>query len=680
MAVPGKVTYAPDARSITYLFSPRGNLTRELWRMDLRTGEHGVWLSPPGAGVTEETVSREEALRRERQRVRETGITEFAWAEKAAVLILPVGGALFRWSDGGLTRVAGGATDAQISRDGRRIFFNREAEVWCDDEAGTRRLTSGSAPGITNGLAEFIAQEELERHTGYWPSPDGSLVAFARVDERHIPVYPIVHQGTDTVEVEEHRYPFAGAANARVELAIVSAGGGSPVSIDLGPDGDMYLARADWHPDGRLFVQVLSRDQRRLELRAYTEEGGRGTCLLVEESDRWINLHRDLRFIEATGEFVWASERTGFKHLYLYDRAGRLLSQLTGGDWLVDEVEAVDGAGRQVYFGAGMETPVERQVYRVALDGGDEVRLTAGSGVHDAVFAPDFSSFVDRFENRAQPPSFTIRRMDGASRGVLHPAAAVDVELRTPELHTFRTADGTVLHAAVYRPSRAGRAPVIVSVYGGPHAQMVTDSWGLTVDLRAQMLAVHGFVVLKVDNRGSWRRGKDFEAAIAGNMGDLEVADQVEGVRWLAAQGLADPSRVGIYGWSYGGYMTLMAMMKAPEIFSVGVAGAPVVSWDGYDTAYTERYMGLPASNQRGYRESSVLQHVHRLEGKLLLIHGLLDENVHFRHTARLMQALSAAGKRYDVLLYPNERHLPRSEADRVAMETRILEFFKQHL
>jgi dipeptidyl-peptidase-4 len=680
MVAPGAIAYTPDGRFVTYLFSERGDLARDLWRMDLGTGRREKWLSPPDEGITEANVSREEALRRERQRILTTGITHYAWAEDVMVLLMPVRDAVYRRRDDGLTKVAEQATDPQISKDGRRIFFVRNSEVWCVDDAGERQLTAGSEPGVTNGLAEFIAQEELDRHHGYWPSPDGRLVAFQQTDERHIPVYPIVHQATDRLEVEEHRYPFAGAANARVRLGVVTSTGGPMTWLDLGADRDVYLARVDWHPDGRLFVQVLARDQRRLVLKAFDPPGWTSQTLLIEESDTWVNLHNDLRFVKETGEFTWSSERTGYRHLYLYQPDGTLVRQLTNGDWPVDGVRSLDHQGRRLYFAAWTDTPIERHLYRVSLDGGDPVRITREPGMHDGAAARDGSSFVDLFDSRTQPPSCVVRKPDGTALWTLHEAPTIDLDLPPPELHSFQTPDGARLHAAVYRPVASQPAPVLVAVYGGPHLQTVTDSWGLTVDLRAQLLAAHGFVVLKVDNRGSDRRGVAFDSAIKRNLGDLEVRDQAEGVAWLGSLGIADLARVGIYGWSYGGYMTAMALVKAADVFKVGVAGAPVSSWDGYDTAYTERYMGTPADNPEGYRASSLMTHAARLEGKLLLVHGMIDENVHFRHSARLMQALIDAGKPFDVLLYPNERHMPRSEKDRVAMERRILEYFRAYL
>ncbi len=692
MAIPGKIRYSPDAKFVTYLVSERGDLVRDLWGLELATGRRQRWLSPPGETVTEENISREEMLRRERLRLRETGITDYLWAEKANIMLLPLRGELYRWADGSVRRLAGGGViDPKIADDGRRTFFVRDGDIWTVDESGERRLTTHSA-GTTNGLAEFIAQEELDRSSGYWPSPRGNLVAFEQVDESHIPVFPIVHQAKPTLEIEEHRYPFAGAENARIKLGVVSVDGGTTAWMDLGSDAG-YIARVDWHPDGRLLVQWLSRDWKRLELRGYDVASGAGHALLVDELGPWINLHDDLRVLESTGEFTWSSERSGFRHLYLYAPDGTLVRQLTRGAWPAEATVALDQKGRRLYFVGWQERPLDRQLYRVSLDGGEPEPLTRGSGMHGAVIAPDFSSYVSAVDDLNEPPAIDVVSLnDRRTSQSIHSPHDVSVDFPPPELHSFRSSDGVELFAAIYRPNQdfpspragegqgGGRAPVIVSVYGGPGPQMVNDSWAQTVDLRAQMLAQQGFVVLKVDNRGSPRRGLAFEAAIARRMGQIEVRDQVEGVRWLETLGFADVSRVGIYGWSYGGYMALMGLVTAPDVFTAGVAGSPVTFWEGYDTAYTEKYMGTPQENPEGYRLGSPLTHVDRLRGKLLVIHGMIDENVHFRHTARLMQALIDAGKPFETLLYPNERHMPRSEHDRVDMERRILEFFQRNL
>lgn len=686
--VPASLAFSPDARLLTYLYSDRGDLTRDLWAFDVQSGERRILARPPDGGTTDANVNPEEALLRERQRLREGGITHFSWAKSADRLLVPINGQLYVTSSEGeplrlLAPAVEPAADARLSPDGQRIVFVRGRELWVVDVAGgdARQLTFDATETITNGLAEFIAQEEMGRREGFWIAPDGEAVAYAQVDEGAIPAYPIVHQGGEAWSVETHRYPFAGGANARVRLGVLALASGATTWLDLGSDPDSYLARVNWCPTGRLLVQVESRDQRHLTLRAYDVSSGAATLLLEEDADPWINLHSDLRFVGKGGDFVWSSERTGYRHLYLYDGAGQLVRALTAGEWPVDSVVHLDDGRRWVYFLAGRESPVERHLYRVSLDGGEPVRLTEAPGFHHATFAADGSYYAHLHESRSAPPSVEVRAVDAPRRMPLHDAPALDdvrAQLVLPELVTIEGPDGTTLYGALYRPRAALPAPTVVSVYGGPHAQMVTDSWALMVDLRAQYLASQGFVVFKLDNRGSARRGLRFEGAIHRRLGTVEVQDQVAGVRWLVARGIADPSRVGVYGWSYGGYMTLMCLLAPDTPFKVGVAGAPVTDWDGYDTHYTERYMERPVDNPSGYRQASTLSHVEQLAGRLLLVHGMLDENVHFRHTARLIAALEAADRPFDVLVFPDERHMPRAAQTLRYLEERVTDYFRR--
>ena len=343
----------------------------------------------------------------------------------------------------------------------------------------------------------------------------------------------------------------------------------------------------------------------------------------------------------------------------------------------------VDEAARAAFFMATREGATERHLYRVALDGGPIERLTREPGVHACAVSPDGSAFIDTLSSRGRAPVTTLRRADGEALATLHEdpgATAAALGLRPPEPRTLTAADGTPLDAALYRPEGAPPWPLVVSVYGGPHAQRVLDDWSLTADLRAQYLAQRGYAVLVTDNRGAANRGLAFEAHIHRRMGTVEIDDQAAAVEQLAAEGLADRGRVGIYGWSYGGYLACMALLRAPGLFRAGVAGAPVAAWDGYDTAYTERYMGTPADNPDGYREAALATHAANLRGKLLLVHGLVDENVHFRHTARLIEALTAADREYGLLLFPEERHMPRDAAGLAYLERRLVAWFDEHL
>ena len=696
-SAPTQFGFSPDGALLTFLWSERGDSARDLWAVDLVSGSRRILVTASGLGASETDLSQEETLRRQRQRVRDGGITQYQWAKHAPVLLIPVNGQLYVMSVSGeapgraihVAPSEQSAVDAKLTAEGDRLVFARGGELWVvqvhgeADAVPPLQLTSGSTPTVGNGVAEFIAQEEMGRSSGFWISPDSARVAFAQVDESEVPEYPIVHEGAEERRVETHRYPFAGCANARVRLGIVELDGGETRWLDLGPAEDLYLARVDWQTPDRLLVQIEDRAQQRLELRAYDSGSCAWRLLLVEESDVWVNLHDDLRALR-DGAFIWASESSGFKHLQLCSADGSLIRKLTEGLWPVDSVLHVDEARRRVYFTAGMGSPLERHVYWVSLDGSPIVRLSEEAGFHGATFSVAGNRFVHVWESVTRPTSVEVRSVDDGQvlpvydGGDLASAAS---DLRPPELVDFLGPSGDRLYGAVYYPpaARTGPLPVVVSVYGGPHAQTVTNTWGMTVDMRAQRLASLGFVVFKLDNRGSARRGLAFEGALRRRLGTVELDDQVAGVRWLVEQGIADPERVGTYGWSYGGYLAALCVLKAPGVFKAAVAGAPVSDWDGYDTHYTERYLGTPGDNPDGYRAASLLIYADRLEGNLLIVHGLVDENVHFRHSARLMAALERAGKGFDVLPLPEERHGVRpTEQNRPArrlVEQRISDF-----
>jgi len=688
--VPRQLKFTPDGRKVTYLFSADGTLVQQLWAYDLQTGEREQLTGLNLAASP--TLSRDEELRRERNRVRELGVTSYQFAENAQplALLVPLEGWLYlKQGDNPLTRLEGtqGAQDARLSPSGTRVAFvlNDELQVLDVQGGPVRTLTTGAGTGLTNGLAEYVAQEEMGRAEGFWWSEDSSRLAYVQADSRHIPVYPVVHQGQANPEVEEHRYPFTGQANAHVRLGIVAAGGGPTTWLNLGDEADIYLARVAWRPDGSLTAQIESRDQRTLTLLAFDAQTGAATTLIKEQTEPWVNLSYDTRFLKS-GEILWSSEKSGFRHLYLHDQQGQEIRALTGGEWVVTGVVGLDETRRIVYFMATREAVTERHLYIVSLDGGEIRRITQPSGWHEVVISPDFSHFIDQFSSLNTAPAVNLLNLDATLKAVIYEdksATAESLGLCAPELTTFQNRDGVTLQAAIYKPAElvtGQRYPLIVAVYGGPHVQRVINHWELTVDMRAQYLAQQGYVVIKVDNRGSANRGLAFEGAMAGNMGDLEVKDQVDGVNFMRQQPYINPERVGVYGWSYGGYLTCMCLMRAPEVFKVGVAGAPVTHWDGYDTHYTERYMGLLEPNSAGYQISSVMAHVENLQARLLLVHGMVDENVHFRHTARLIVALTNAQKPYDLLLYPEERHMPRHPKGLEYMERRIIAYFENHL
>jgi dipeptidyl-peptidase-4 len=702
--VPSAIAFTPDGKAVTYLKSEDASLSRVLWKAEVAGGATKVITRPPGSGDVEGKLSPEEALRRERQRLTATGISQVIRADKVDVTIVPIAGDLYLQKGEEplirLTETKGPEIDPKPSPDGTKVAFVRDGDLFVLDIASKTetQLTHGATDGLTHGLAEFIAQEELDRFTGYWWSPDGSKIVYQETDERHIPLYTIAHQGGEEYSIETHRYPFAGAANAKVRLGIVPSSGGETKWLEsFGVFDNDYLARVQWESPSALLVQRLTRDQKMLRLLRVDLGSGKVATLIEDKSDTWIDLHDDLRTLEGTGEILWSSARTGYRHLELYDRDGKLLHTLTSGDWAVDTLSAhqgirgvvgLDSKRREVWFMAGRETPLEDHLYRVSLDGGRIERLTQEAGTHRAVVARDCEHFVVISSSLRKPPVTTIRDRAGKVIATLDDSSKdprlSEVNLVSPELTEFKSRDGVTLYGAYYAPKSQAlgtKAPVILMVYGGPTLQTVTNSWTMTADLTAQLLTERGFAVWKMDNRGSSRRGEAFQTPVYHQLGVVEVRDQVDGIKFITgSHPEVDGSRVGVTGGSYGGYMTLRCLTEAPDVFRAGVSVAPVTDWDGYDTAYTERYMGTPQNNAAGYKTSSVLPRAYSLQGSLLVIHGMLDENVHFRHTARLTTALIHATKPFELLPLPDERHSSRRPEDRRYVAERMVTFFEKAL
>lgn len=685
--VPQQIRFSEDGQALYYLLSESGTLALSLWRYDIgqRTVEQ---IAGPH---TDQNWSAEEELRRERTRMVWEGITSYQVMGKGSheTLLIPQGGRLYiKQGESPLHEIPGirDAIDPILfPNDPSRLAYVFEDEVWVADTrtGNAQSITEGALPGVTHGLAEYAAQEELGRTDGFWVSPDGVHVAFEEADVRHIPLYPIVHWEAEQSFVENHRYPLVGQPNAKVRLGVTRIEDGTLRWLDLG-EADQYLARVTWASPTELAVMLLTRDHHRLEWRLYDVLTGAYRILFAEESSLWVNVGDDTRFLESQ-DVLTSSEASGYRHLWWYSCASGDLRQITHGEFEVQRLLAYDAEHHVAYVTATKETPIEVHVYQVNVDSGEMVRLSLEPGMHQAVVSPDFRHWVDQFSS-AQMSAVTRLLSFGTDDVPVvlgnDPVRPEDLGLVPPEFVTLTLEDGTILHGALYEPERQNDDPIaaIVAVYGGTHAQTVLNAWGLTVDLQAQLLRQKGYLVFKLDNRGSYHRGKAFEGALHRNFATVEVEDQVAGVRWLVKNRGVDPTRVGIYGWSYGGYMTLMGLVKAPDVFKVGVSGAPVTDFRLYDTAYTERYMETAETNLEGYVGGSVLPLVERLSGHLLIIHGLLDENVHFRNTALLMDALNRAEKDYDLVVLPYSRHAVRGYHNVLTVIRRRTQFFEENL
>jgi dipeptidyl-peptidase-4 len=508
------------------------------------------------------------------------------------------------------------------------------------------------------------------------------------------------------VKVVKQRYPAAGAKNALVQLftADLEKPDAPAVQMDLGPDTDIYLARVNWFPDGSaLAVQRQSRDQKTLTLLRMDPRSGKARELLTEKSDTWVEINDDLTLLAQTPRFIWESRRSGNRHLYLYDNDGKLVRPLTEGNWdVVAEgeraIRGVDERTGRVYFMANKETPLERQLYSAPLneDTREPHRVTQSSGWHAVTMSKDAKVFLDTFSTPDQPPSLTLRSASGESLAVLvanevkgdHPYAPYMSEHVATEFGTLKARDGQTLYYQLLKPRNlepGKRYPVIVDVYGGPGVQRVRRAWGgyprTNEGFFRQYLAQHGYVVFTLDNRGTGFRGVQFETALYKHMGSVEVEDQVAGVHYLKTLPYVDPARIGVFGWSYGGYMALMCMVQAPKEFAAGVAGAPVTDWSLYDTHYTERYMSTPQANAAGYKAGDVLTYASNLSGPLLVMHGMADDNVLFTHSTTLFKKLQDLNKPFEMMTYPGSKHalLRFASTGPHGYET-VVRFFEAHL
>jgi dipeptidyl-peptidase-4 len=681
-----KPKVSPDGRYVTFLRGKPDDKNRlDLWAYEVATGKTLRLVDADDVLPGKEVLSDEEKARRERQRIASlSGIVDYQWAPDAKSLLFPLGGELYlvdlaksgKDAVRKLTNGEGFATDPKLSPRGGFVSFIRDRNLWVIDLASGKsiQLTHDGSAVIGNGVAEFVADEEMDRHTGYWWAPDDSLIAFARIDESNVPVQKRYEVYPDRTEVVEQRYPAAGDPNVAIKLGVIApTAGATPRWIDLGKEQDIYLARVDWHDPQHLTFQRQSRNQQTLELIETDLQTGAQRTLATETSKTWVPLHSDLRFLE-DGRLLWRSERSGYSHLEVIAPDGTRRA-LTSGKWPVDRVLAVDEQAGQVYFASGKDSPLDVQVYRVPLAGGAIERLSSEDGVHNASFANNASVYVDNWSTPTTPPQLTLHRNDGTRIATLvendlddpkHPYAPYRAAHRPVEYGTLTAADGeTTLHYSLIKPTGFDperEYPAVVYVYGGPAAQTVTRAWpGRGDHWFNQYLAQNGYVVFSLDNRGTSRRGAEFGGALYGRQGTVEVVDQRKGVEWLRSQPWIDGERIGVHGWSNGGYMTLMLLAQAPDLYACGAAGAPVSDWALYDTHYTERYMNLPAANPDGYRTARVLEHIDGLVGpkapRLLLVHGMADDNVLFGNATTVMSALQKRGQPFELMAYPGAKH-----------------------
>ncbi len=681
-AAPRMPKLSPDGGLATVLRNRADDRERyDLWAVDTATGEARMLVDSAKLGTGAE-LSEEEKMRRERARIAGTkGIVAYEWAPDGRSILVPIDGDLYLAAlDGSvrrLTQTEATEVDAQVSETGRQLSFVRGQNLFVTDVATgqERQLTTDGGGALSWGSAEFVAQEEMGRTKGHWWSPDDRYLAVARVDETPVKVVTRAAIGAEGTRLYEQRYPLAGTANARVDLYVMAPNGSSKVKVDLGADPDVYLARVDWSADGKsLLVQRQSRDQKRLDLLAADPATGRSKLLFSETSKSWINLHDNLRPL-GDGSLIWSSERSGFSHLYRWK--GGKWTQLTRGKWEVGDVAGVDEKQGRLYFTGTLDNPDEQHLYWTRIDKpARPVRVTEAGWTNSAEMDPAASRALIFRSNPNHPAQVYLA--DGSGRRLAwieenrldasHPYAPYLDSHVSPVFGTLKAADGkTDIPYRMLSPKREpGRKyPIFVQVYAGPSGGQVTRGW--TSPLQ-QYLVDKGWIVFSVDGRGTPRRGREFADALHLALGGVEVQDQLAGLQWLKKQDFVDPDRIGVYGWSYGGYMVLKLLEAAPGAYAAGVSGAPVTRWELYDTHYTERYLGNPATDSKPYQQASAIEDAGKIADPLLLLHGMADDNVVFENSTAMIARLQETKRPFELMVYPGATHAITGEARQTHM------------
>lgn len=707
------VALSPDGRWVTWLKPSAANQYKlDLWAApvgdvagEARLLVAGDSVEPPGQGLSEA-----ERGRRERQRIAAvSGVVAYDWDESSTRLLIPAGGALYLADakSGAVTRLATGGpgvADAQVSPTGRWVSYVRDQTLYALDLApggGEHAISRKGGGAISFGVAEFVAQEEMGRYTGAWWAPGDAAIAFTRVDESPVEIHDRLEIGAHGSTIAPQRYPRAGTPNAIVSLYIQPMTiGAPPVKVDLGVDTDIYLTRVHWSKDARdLLVERESRDQTRLDLLRVDPITGAARVIVAETQAPWIDLNDDFRALN-DGRFLWGSARSGSHQLYLYDRDGTLIRAVThgptphaggggGAGIKAPGVAGVNEAKGLVYFMASGDTPIERQLYVASLDAPDDPKaITHGRGWWTAVMPTSAQSFIGYYSDTTTPPQAALYDVSGARLRWIeenrldsgHPFAPFAGRYPPAEFGTLAADDGQTLHYILQKPvgfDPNRQYPAIVEVYGGPGVQTVTRAWrGPSEKLYLEA----GYLLFQLDNRGSSNRDVRFEGAINRRLGSVEVDDQVTGLGWLRGRPFVDPGRVGVSGWSYGGYMTLRMMTDPRTHVKAGAAGAPPTDWREYDTHYTERFMGDPRREAAAYDAAAVIPRLGALSGRLLLLQGMADDNVQIANSFAVMADLQGRSVPFDLMLYPGQRHGVQGEARQLQLWRTFLAFFAREL
>ena len=569
-----------------------------------------------------------------------------------------------------------------------RLAYTKDQNLYVsaagrDNEA----VTNETNAGIVNGQAAHRSEFGITKGT-FW-SPTGSKLAYYRMDQTMVTDYPLVDVSTTPASLKNIKYPMAGDKSHHVTVGVYDLNSRKTTFLQTGEPAEQYLTNLAWSPDEKfIYLAVLNRGQNDMKLNQYDAATGAFVKTLFEEKDdKFVEPLTPIEFVPGhPDQFVYQSQRDGYTHLYLYDTSGKLLRQLTSGNWIVTSVLGFANKGRDVVYAGTADSPLERHIYRVPVRGGKPRKVSQGTGTHTATLSPSGQYILDAFTSSVTPRTIRVISVDKGKpeRLLLNaPNPLADYQLGETRLFAIKAADGvTDLYCRLIMPPNfdpARKYPVVVYLYGGPHAQLVTESWLGGSNLWMQLMAEKGYLMFTVDSRGSYNRGRTFEQATFRQLGTVEMADQLEGVKYLKSLPYVDGSRLGIHGWSFGGFMTTTLMTRAPGTFRVGVAGGPVIDWRMYEVMYTERYMDTPQENPEGFDKANLLNYIPSLQGKLLLIHGTVDDVVVWQHSLDYLKTAVDKGVQLDYFVYPGHPHNVLGK-DRAHLYNKITNYFTENL
>lgn len=578
-----------------------------------------------------------------------------------------------------------------FSPDGTKVAFVRDNNLFVKDLLNGQEIqvtTDGQKNNIINGSGDWVYEEEFELSKAYEWSPDGKQIAFYRFDESGVRQYIMPIYGSLYPEMREYKYPVAGEANSVVSIHIYNVGSKVTTKMDVGDEIDQYIPRIKWTQNpNELIIYRFNRLQNKLELIKCDLLSSSNSVIYAEENKYYININDDLKFLK-NGNFILTSEKDGFNHIYLYSKQGAFIQQVTKGSWDVSKIISVDEASKTIFYLSTETSPINNEAYSVRFDGTRKKRLLKEEGVYDLIFSSNHKYFISTYTNANTPYVSTLYTINAKPiKQIIGNQQLVDLMnahgVVKKEFFSFATTEGITLNGWMIKPpqfSANKKYPVIMYIYGGPGAQTVTNSWDGFFDLWLHMMSQKGFIVVSVDNRGTPGRGEAFAKSTYMQLGNLETQDQIETAKYLCALPYVDRNRIGMFGWSYGGYMATLCLTKGADYFKTGVAVAPATNWKYYDNIYTERYMRRPQDNPTGYNDNIPMLYAKKLKGNLLIIHGSADDNVHLQNSMDLTTALIGAGKPFDMMIYPNKNHSISGKATRTHLFKKITEYFVEKL